>query len=457
MPFAPEGPSLDPKSIKIDRANRVRREIIITGPHTDNLLESIKERGGLIHPIIVKRTEPPELVAGERRLTCYLKLGWPLIPVRYLDTLDLIEVLEIEFEENAKRTDVSWVENTQAIHRIHSAYRVRDPDWTAAETAVKLGLTRGATSEALRVAVEIEQSPGLAQALTMREAYNRLLRREQRASVDAYEELIGGVNEIAPMVDLPKEMGDLQVGKAEPKINRIAEAERSILQESFLDWAPKYKGHKFNFVHCDFPYGISFNSGPQSGVTRDTTYDDSSDVYFKLLECFCVHLDKFMASNAHLVFWFSAKKRRETEDMFAKLAPSLTFYPYDLIWLKSDNAGIAADHKRNPRHIYESAMFAYRGGRNIVEIRGDAFAAPTDKKWHPSTKPVPMLKYFFAMLVDQSTSIFDPTCGSGSALRAAEDMGAVRVLGLESDAEHCMNARNVLRQERTLRAVSREI
>ena len=32
------------------------------------------------------------------------------------------------------------------------------------------------------------------------------------------------------------------------------------------------------------------------------------------------------------------------------------------------------------------------------------------------------------------SSVFDPTCGSGTALRAAESLGATRVLGLERDS-----------------------
>ena len=35
------------------------------------------------------------------------------------------------------------------------------------------------------------------------------------------------------------------------------------------------------------------------------------------------------------------------------------------------------------------------------------------------------------MIVDEYTNMLDPTCGSGSALRAAEALGASRMLGLE--------------------------
>ena len=92
-----------------------------------------------------------------------------------------------------------------------------------------------------------------------------------------------------------------------------------------------------------------------------------------------------------------------------------------------------------------------------MQIASDVYSCPTDKKWHPSTKPEPMLKYFFQLLVDGSTSLLDPTCGGGSSIRAAEASGAAKTLGLEIDPEHCANGRLALKQFRALRAANREI
>jgi len=47
-----------------------------------------------------------------------------------------------------------------------------------------------------------------------------------------------------------------------------------------------------------------------------------------------------------------------------------------------------------------------------------------------------MLRHFFQMFVDNGTRMLDPTCGSGSALRAAVSAGAENVLGLEMDKEY---------------------
>jgi len=51
-----------------------------------------------------------------------------------------------------------------------------------------------------------------------------------------------------------------------------------------------------------------------------------------------------------------------------------------------------------------------------------------------------MLRHFMEMFVDENTTLLDPTCGSASALRAAESLGARHVLGLEKDEEYAKGA-----------------
>ena len=229
----------------------------------------------------------------------------------------------------------------------------------------------------------------------------------------------------------------------------------SILQEDFLAWAPSYTGRPFNFLHCDFPYGINVFSGKLSGREAHTTYNDSPDVYWSLIKCLCTNLDRLMTPSGHLMFWFSMEYYSETLEIFSELAPSLTFQKFPLIWTKSDNVGILPDPKRGPRRIYETALIASREDRFIIRAKSNSYSSPTDKAHHHSTKPEPMLRNFFEMFVDEHTRMLDPTCGSGSALRAAESLGAEQVLGLEKDPEHFDAASKALRSFRTLRKVAK--
>ena len=82
----------------------------------------------------------------------------------------------------------------------------------------------------------------------------------------------------------------------------------------------------------------------------------------------------------------------------------------------------------------------------------DTYSSPSDNALHMSAKPEPMLRYFMGMFCDEHSRVLDPTCGSGSALRAAESLKAERVLGLETNPEMVKVANTALLQARAKRA-----
>lgn len=464
---------LDCASIVIDATARQRQ----AGRGPDGKLEldpyfiaSIK-RSGVIQPIIVER-ESFRLHAGERRLTASLLLGLPDIPVRFVDELTPGEAQRLELEENLHRTDLTWQEQAQAVAKFHALAVADDPTWTQAQTADAIGLQAGHISETLRVLRSFSDAK-IAQAPTLRAAYNMLARVDQRELGNVVSDIIeAGVSLVdgnaatgVQRVDNPR--GTWTDGPpASPQTSALPESPREVViapppediqEENFLTWAPTYSGPKFNFIHCDFPYGINVFGGELSGREKHTTYDDSPDAYWALIECLCTNLDRLLAYSGHLMFWLSADIgiQHNTLEFFRKNAPSLDFNGKPLIWHKSDNVGILADPKRGPRHVYETAIFASRGDRNIAKAVSDIYSAPTDKTHHHSTKPEPMLRHFFSMFVDEHSIVLDPTCGSGAALRAAESLNAKSVLGLEIDPDHCKSARSALRQFRALRRISK--
>ncbi len=455
QPDASDG-EIEIDSIIIDRANRQRKEI-----NVENLVPSIQQ-WGLIQPIVIDHGL--RLIAGERRLTACQQLGWLRIPFRYRENLSKLEGMILEFEENSKREDLPWQDNCKAVFDIHSAYLAEDEDWTITKTAGVLSLTQGWVSTYLLVQKTIDD-PRIATAGTVREAWNILQRRNQREAGDELQDLLRPATPSAvdlpalatalgiPTINLPVEetpaisngeaLGAFQQvwdGKVLPqKVDRpIPPPPAAIIQQaSFLEWAPAYSGEKFNFLHCDFPYGIDLFSGEQGrGAEPQEGYADGEEVYWKLLDCLCENFHKFMSISSHMVFWYSEKNGDRTKETFKSRLPGLSFSPFPLIWHKTDNAGIIGDHRRHPRHIYETALFASWGGRQVVQSVGDVYGCPSDRKFHPSTKPEPMLKHFFRMIVDETTTLLDPTCGGGTALRAGFALGAKRLLGLEIDPLH---------------------
>jgi DNA modification methylase len=165
---------------------------------------------------------------------------------------------------------------------------------------------------------------------------------------------------------------------------------------------------------------------------------------WELLESLLTWQDKLALPVAHMIFWFDMS-------FYGGLVESITnsgwklVQPYPLIWHKPYQ-GVAADTKRRPRHTYETALLFSRGDRKLVKLDQDCFVGRKEENLHINQKSEEMLTQFLGMLVDANTAVFDPTCGSGSALAVARRLGSPRVLGLELDKENAEVAKHVLQR-----------
>jgi len=449
------------KEIWIDRGTRQRKEIPI-----DDLLSSIPLRGVIVPIIVVAESgpagQPYKLLAGERRYTACQKLSLPTIPCRLLSDLSVIDQKVVELEENLRRKDLGWQDQCQAVANIHEILGQNNSDWSFAATAKAIGYDPSWVQRLVRVSRELHRD-GVRKLESATRAYNFISREDERVASDAISNILSSATEAASeaLDDLIGETAKpLTEEPPAPKSAKLPQlvtpAAESILQESFFDWAPQYSGEPFNLIHCDFPYGVNVFGGKWSGRETWGNYDDQADIYIRLIECLCKNLDRIMAHSGHLVFWLSAdiKIQAKTLEIFAELAPTLSFNSFPLIWVKSDNVGIVPDPKREPRRIYETALIASREDRLLVKPISNAISAQTNKENHPHTKPEPVLKHFFQMFVDTNTRLLDPTCGGGSSLRAAEALGAAHVIGLEINDDYVDNARRALNHSRVLRKAS---
>ena len=137
------------------------------------------------------------------------------------------------------------------------------------------------------------------------------------------------------------------------------------------------------------------------------------------------------------MFWFSMHYYQWTLD-YINQNSGFELDPFPLIWVKSDKGVLPEPH--GARRMYETCFYGSRGDRKIVRPVWNYFQGPTDRKDHMSTKPEDMLRHFFRMFVDEFTYMLDPTCGSGTALRAAEGLGAKFVQGVEINEEYAKRA-----------------
>lgn len=401
-------------SISVNRDGRQRVDL----DDIDTLADSIR-RLGLIHPIVI--TRDGVLVAGERRLSACGLLGHTHIACQYVDELEPAMLHAIELEENIKRKDLSWQDECDAVLKYYELRKVGEPDISQEQIAASLGITQQLLSSRISIATEIKNGNKMvAEAPKFSTARGIVQRASERKNEEALFEL--------------RKLPTIVTPKKQPT---------SIIHGDFKNWALDYTGPRFNFVHCDFPYGIGADKFNQGAAPTHGGYDDSKEDYWDLCNVLISSLDRICTESCHFMFWFSMHYYHDTMDLFSALS-DIKFDPFPLVWVKSDNVGILPDPQRGPRRIYETALFGSRGDRKVVRPTSNAVFSPSDRSQHMSIKPLPVLKDFFRMFVDDSTLMLDPTCGSGTSLRAAEALGAKHVLGLEINKEFAEGANRAL-------------
>ena len=396
--------SLPISSITVNRDKRQRKELT----KIEELAASIA-KVGLINPIVV--TPEYELVAGERRLTAVQSLGHTHVACQFTTDLDELALHEIELEENVKRVDLPWQDECKAIEDYHKFKASSNEAWTMNDTADALNIARTKVGQAIAIAKELasgnERVIEAPKFSTARGIVERAAERKRTSTLNTIAAVVEDKEPAAPTVP--------------------------VLNTSFIDWYQSYTGPQFNFIHCDFPYGVNADKHAQGAASELGGYEDSFSVYTALLDALENAMPKLVAESAHIMFWFSMDFYQLTFDRLTKMGWRIN--PFPLIWHKSDNSGILPDPQRGPRRIYETCFFGSLGDRKIVRSVSNVVAAPVTKEIHMSEKSLPMLTKFMEMFVDEHTVMLDPTCGSGNSLKAALKHRAHSVLGLEINKE----------------------
>jgi len=425
-------PSIPIESVVIDRDARQRREL--TDAAINSLMTSIA-KVGLINPILIDENDV--LVAGECRLTACARLGWSHIEYTRKEDCSPDILYLIELEENVRRTDLTWQDECRAVAAYHDLRVRMDSTWTATATATELAISPTEVFHRRNVHEALEEGNVLVCAADRYSTARGIVSRANARKVDSESELLndmlGGGEE--PSADLVFEDSGAAafIPTADTPLPPNNRAPIPFLNASFIDWQETYEGKKFNFIHCDFPYGVDAGNHNSGAAKKFGGYEDSEDVYWDLLECLGHAMHNVVAPSAHMMFWFSMDYYAKTKDILELMGWVVN--PFPLVWHKNDNSGIMPDPKRGPRRIYETAFLCSRNDRLVVQPVANTFSNANTKLIHMSEKPQTMLAHFFRMFVDGNTTMLDPTMGSGNAVRVAERAGAARSLGLEMNEE----------------------
>lgn len=442
-------------SVIVDRTVRQRREL-------DDITElkfSIAKRGQ-IQPIVVKDLGQSkyELIVGERRLRACIELGRE-VEVKLWNDLTPLEAKIVELEENLRRNELPWRDQVQSIANIHNLLSNQTENWTAEKSAEHLGCTASWIYVATIVNRHLDTDL-LKDAQGINHAYGLLQRQAERKTASIVNEIVNaGASASASNFAVTLTTSTLTSNDSVVPISNGANVQTAppptappVSNASFLQWVLDYTGPKFNLIHCDFPFGIKFTGGygqEEDGIKYESTEDD----YWTLVDCLCTNTERLASYSSHLMFWFSMSFYTETCRRLRAAGWKVQDHP--LIWFKSDGQGIIPGRNEYPRRVYETALLASRGSRPLVKMTDNCYACPrASNALHPSQKPEPMLRHFLAALTDSTTDFLDPTCGSGSALRAAEDVGARSVLGLELDPDFAKAANAATLNARMMRRMA---
>jgi ParB family chromosome partitioning protein len=403
----------------------------------ETLKNSLQELGQIVPIILDEKDGKFVLVAGERRLSAAKALSWEQIEAKLKASLSDREKTLIELEENIRRKQLSWQEEVRAFRKFVAL--TKEPLMMIAKS---LGMHPEQLSRIVTTADALDKYPKLEQCPSQSAAYQQYRVIEQRELAAAFEDL---KMDLEPAESLEKPIDfEEKPEKVEEIETKVSPPKQSTLNiqaqnEDFISWSEKFSGKRFNFIHCDFPYGLNMGTAPlQNSSPRwdsiDERYQDSPEIFDKLCRAFFDNQNNFIADSAHCIFWLAHKNYGKLASRFAHYGWTVCETP--LIWHKSDNAGIAPDPYRWPRRTYEIAIFASRGDRKIIKIKAASYSGPTTKDYHLSEKPLEMLSHFFEMVVDKHTEMLDPTCGGGTALQVAKKFGASRILGLDVNPAH---------------------
>ena len=450
--------------------DRQRREVAES--YIEDLAASIDQRG-LIHPVVLRRDKT--LVVGECRVKAWRRLeelfaGDYLvgIPARYTDEIDPLELRAMELEENLQRQGLSWQDESIAFLDFYEAkselakdepYDDGTPEggvgveYSWASMSRDLNVSDRHCRRMVAVGRKVKEGDKAILACASARAAGALIDRRAKRIIENELVTFDALEEDKPKPP-PAELTDLNLDISVEGLVEAPEPEPnySVLLADFREWIDSYAGPKFNFVHCDFPYGIGLHeSSMYNTAAKDLQYDDSEDLYEELCQTLVYATDGVLSPSCHIMFWFPMSKYTATVRHFE--TQGFRVEPFPLVWGKSDKRGMTPDATRGPQRIYETALIMSLGDRKIIKpsVNLAWVSSEAAKKEHASQKPMGVFDIWLRMFIDEDSVVLDPTCGSGTALAAAIKLGADKVVGLDINEKCVQIAEDNCRNEHILK------
>lgn len=412
-----------------DKLKHARLEEITVGERfrvdfgdLSELISSIKEKG-IIQPLSVDSNMV--LLAGGRRFAAATELGLPTIPVIVREYIDDIDSREIELMENVHRKDFTWAEQAQLVKKIDTLYKEKyGTNWSGRKTAELLDKGVATVARNLQLATAIEFIPELGNYKTADEALKVLKKMEDNAIVGELR------NRQAQRMQEPEHPDQKVVGsQLESGLRLVLKmAEQNyIISDVFKLMAGMKNNGAIQIIECDPPYGIALNEQKASkdSVTSNVhTYEEvPTDQYQSFLDKLTAELFRVAGKDCWLVFWYGPTWHQAVLDSLRRAGWHVDDIP--AIWAKTQ--GQTLQPEIYLARGYEP-FFMCRKGKPVMVERGrlnvfNYAGVPGKSKYHPTQRPVELIKDIFTTLGAGNQHVFVPFLGSGATLLACYDLG----------------------------------
>jgi len=383
---------------------------------------------GLMHPPVVEELSNSQfrLIAGERRVRAITELHQeghsinfeneiiPILEIPYtlLNSLSEADRFEAELEENLLRSNLTWLEESEARNALHELRAKANPTQTVLETAREISEKTGSNLNTERHAVaraiiiaKNKDNPKVKNARTEREAVTAIL--------DESENLFKARNSAL--------------------LRKQSSSDHKVIHGDLFDELLLIPKQSVETVICDPPYGINAD---KMGKGEFHLYDDSPEAALET----CKHIIEQafrITKNRALMFLFCDFEHFVTlRDHAARMA--WTPWRTPITWIKGTD-GHAPWGRAGFIRTTEVILFCTKGQKELQGPGGPdhlIFKRPSKAdRLHSAEKPVELLSYLISISTLAGETVLDPCCGSGSIIEAAK-LHRVKTIAIEKELDY---------------------
>ena len=411
-----------------------------------DLSNSILMRG-LLHPIVCRETPLGfALVAGERRLRAMGDL-WAMgesircngalfapyeIPIVTLGELSELEAEEAELDENFRRKDLTWQEQSAAIARLHKLRQAQaealgnqhEKHETVSEVVSVGTLTKDRTTahQSLVLADHLS-NPLIARATTAKDAFKILKREEETKKNAALAERVG---------------------------RTYNSSSHKLLHVDCIEWMQECPDNTFDVILTDPPYGMgadTFGDGAGKMVNSEHHYQDSYANWQHLMLEFCPLAFRITKPQAHAYIFCDFDRFAELKRMM--LDAGWYVFRTPLIVYKTDSGRVPLP-EHGPRRQYELCLYAIKGNKPVTGIYSDVLPCRLEENiGHGANKPIELFVDLLRRSTRPGDTILDAFAGTGTIFPAAHSL-KLYATGLELNTEYygiCVQRLNKLDEQ----------